>query len=90
VHSGKRHRAGAGSAPEGQSAAAFAARCRRLPLRRPAGLSELCATRRFLLAAKSVTGQLSILDGGDCLADDLREEGLLPASFGRLTGDMAA
>ncbi|MBC6416283.1 MAG: SDR family oxidoreductase [Rhodospirillales bacterium] len=76
--------------PGGQSAAAFAARCRRLPLRRPADLPEICAALRFLLAAKSVTGQLLTLDGGDRLADDLREEGLFPASFGRLTGDTAA
>lgn len=54
--------------PFGQSAAEFRERCRRLPLGRPAALDEIAAALRFLIAAKSVTGQLLALDGGDHLA----------------------
>jgi len=54
--------------PEGQSAAEFRERCTRLPLGRPAALGEITAALRFLIAAKSVTGQLLALDGGDHLA----------------------
>ncbi|GAB5470018.1 MAG: SDR family oxidoreductase [Rhodospirillales bacterium] len=55
--------------PDGQTEAQFEARCQRLPLRRPADLAEICGALRFLLAAKSVTGQMLALDGGDHLAD---------------------
>jgi len=51
----------------GQSAEAFRERYRRSPLRRPAGLAEICTALRFLIAAKSVTGQMIALDGGDHL-----------------------
>ncbi len=54
--------------PQGQSEAEFAQRCTRLPLGRPAALTEIAAALRFLIAAKSVTGQLLALDGGDHLA----------------------
>ena len=52
----------------GQTEAEFAQRCTRLPLGRPAALAEIAAALRFLIAAKSVTGQLLALDGGDHLA----------------------
>lgn len=54
--------------PRGQTEAEFAQRCTRLPLGRPAALEEIAAALRFLIAAKSVTGQLLALDGGDHLA----------------------
>lgn len=54
--------------PRGQTAAEFVERCSRLPLGRPAALAEITAALRFLIAAKSVTGQLLALDGGDHLA----------------------
>ena len=54
--------------PRGQSEAEFAARTTRLPLGRAAALGEIAAALRFLIAAKSVTGQLLALDGGDHLA----------------------
>lgn len=54
--------------PRGQSEAEFAQRCTRLPLGRPAALEEIAAALQFLLAARSVTGQLLALDGGDHLA----------------------
>jgi len=54
--------------PRGQSDAEFAQRTTRLPLGRPAALEEITAALRFLVAAKSVTGQLLALDGGDHLA----------------------
>ncbi len=51
----------------GQSLAQFEERCRRLPLQRPASLEEVCDTVRFLLRARSLTGQIIALDGGDHL-----------------------
>jgi NAD(P)-dependent dehydrogenase (short-subunit alcohol dehydrogenase family) len=54
--------------PEGQSEAEFRERSQRLPLRRAAALSEITAALGFLIDAKSVTGQLLALDGGDHLA----------------------
>ena len=52
----------------GQSDADFKARCRRLPLQRPATAQEVAETVRFLISVTSVTGQLVALDGGDHLA----------------------
>lgn len=54
--------------PRGQTEAEFAQRTTRLPLGRAAALAEIAAALRFLIAAKSVTGQLLALDGGDHLA----------------------
>jgi NAD(P)-dependent dehydrogenase (short-subunit alcohol dehydrogenase family) len=54
--------------PAGQSEAEFERRAERLPLGRAAALSEITAALGFLIDAKSVTGQLLALDGGDHLA----------------------
>lgn len=54
---------------EGQSAEEFRARCARLPLQRPASLAECCATVRFLIAQRAITGQMIALDGGDHVLD---------------------
>ncbi|HKY93794.1 MAG TPA: SDR family oxidoreductase, partial [Kiloniellales bacterium] len=54
--------------PDGQSEAEFLRRAERLPLGRAAALSEITAALGFLIDAKSVTGQLLALDGGDHLA----------------------
>ena len=54
--------------PAGQSEAEFERRTERLPLRRAAALSEITAALGFLIDAKSVTGQILALDGGDHLA----------------------
>ena len=51
----------------GQSEADFAERCRRLPLEHPPSLAEVSAALQFLLQARSVTGQMLALDGGDHL-----------------------
>lgn len=55
-------------AQRGQSDEEFKRRCARLPLQRPASLDEVCQTVQYLIAMKSVTGQLIALDGGDHLA----------------------
>lgn len=52
----------------GQSEAEFEARCAGLPLKRPAAPAEIAAALRLLIAAKSMTGQMIALDGGDHLA----------------------
>jgi NAD(P)-dependent dehydrogenase (short-subunit alcohol dehydrogenase family) len=52
---------------QGQSDADFAARSAALPLGAGAGMAEIAAALRFLLAAGSVTGQMIGLDGGDHL-----------------------
>ena len=49
----------------GQTEDEFRARCARLPLQRPASLSEACDSVRFLIAQRAITGQLIALDGGD-------------------------
>lgn len=59
----------------GQTAEEFAVRCAGLPLQRPASPAEIAAALRFLLAAKSVTGQLLALDGGDHLARPAQRQG---------------
>ena len=51
----------------GQSEADFAERCRQLPLETAPRLAEICAALQFLLAARSMTGQMLGLDGGDHL-----------------------
>ena len=52
---------------KGQSDADFAERCRQLPLEEAPRLAEICAALQFLLAARSMTGQMIGLDGGDHL-----------------------
>ncbi len=52
---------------KGQSVEEFRARCARLPLQRPASLSEACDAVRFLIAQRAITGQMIALDGGDHL-----------------------
>jgi NAD(P)-dependent dehydrogenase (short-subunit alcohol dehydrogenase family) len=47
-----------------QSEADFERECRSMPLGRGATEDEICAAIRFLLEAKSVTGQMIALDGG--------------------------
>ena len=49
----------------GQTEEDLRARCSHLPLQRPASLSEVCDTVRFLLSQKAITGQMIALDGGD-------------------------
>ena len=49
----------------GQTEEQFRARCARLPMQRPASLTEACETIRFLIAQRAITGQLIALDGGD-------------------------
>ncbi|MCY6382209.1 SDR family oxidoreductase [Hoeflea prorocentri] len=51
--------------PKGQTIEEFRARCARLPMRRPASLSEACETVRFLISQRAITGQMIALDGGD-------------------------
>ncbi|MBN8996042.1 MAG: SDR family oxidoreductase [Rhizobiales bacterium] len=51
-----------------QSAAEFAAKVANLPLQRSPELAEFGRTVRFLWDAKSVTGQIIALDGGEHLA----------------------
>lgn len=51
----------------GKSAADYDSAIASLPLRRGTSPEEICATLRFLLAAKSVTGQMIALDGGQHL-----------------------
>ena len=51
----------------GQSDADFAARCALLPLAVAPSLDEVCTALQFLLAARSMTGQMIALDGGDHL-----------------------
>ncbi len=53
--------------PKGQTIEDFRERCARLPLKRPASLSEVCQALRFLVSQKSMTGQIIALDGGDHL-----------------------
>ena len=50
-----------------QSAAQFAAQARRVPLGAPVGVSEIAAAVRFILEARSLTGQMIALDGGQHL-----------------------
>ena len=60
--------------PRGQTDEQFRARCGRLPLKTPASLEEICGALHFLVSARSVTGQMIALDGGDHLV------GFQPAS----------
>ncbi len=76
--------------PLGQTEAQFESRCQRLPLGRPASLEEICAALRFLIAAKSVTGQMLALDGGNHLADYRSQHPSLPPSIRSMTGNTAA
>ena len=50
-----------------QSDADFARQCRQTPLRHGPALEEIALTLRFLLAARSITGQMIALDGGQHL-----------------------
>jgi len=52
----------------GESDAAFAAHCARLPLGRGTSPAEICAALRFILAAPAMTGQMIALDGGEHLS----------------------
>ena len=45
----------------------FERRCERLPLQRPASLSDICDAVQFFLNVQSVTGQVLALDGRDHL-----------------------
>lgn len=51
----------------GQSATDFAARVAGLPLRQSASPAEIATALRFIIAARSMTGQMIGLDGGDHL-----------------------
>jgi NAD(P)-dependent dehydrogenase (short-subunit alcohol dehydrogenase family) len=50
-----------------QSAAQFAAQSARLPLGRGTTPDDICAALRFILATRSLTGQMIALDGGQHL-----------------------
>ncbi len=50
-----------------QTAADFQAQCESLPLGIGTSPEEICAAARFLLAARSMTGQMIALDGGEHL-----------------------
>ena len=50
-----------------QSAAQFAAQARSVPLGAPVAVSEIAAAVRFILEARSLTGQMIALDGGQHL-----------------------
>ena len=52
---------------KGQTMEDFRQRCERLPLKHPASMDEICQAIRFLINARSVTGQMIALDGGDHL-----------------------
>jgi NAD(P)-dependent dehydrogenase (short-subunit alcohol dehydrogenase family) len=49
----------------GQTEEEFRARCACLPMQRPATLSEVCASVLFLIAQRTIIGQMITLDGGD-------------------------
>lgn len=51
-----------------QTADQFARQAASVPLQRPAELSEFAAAMRFLIAARSFTGQMLALDGGQHLS----------------------
>src|SRR5919108_1943120 len=53
--------------PPGASETRIAAMRRAMPLRRGAGVEEICACVRFILATPSLTGQMIALDGGQHL-----------------------
>ncbi|CCQ74859.1 SDR family oxidoreductase [Magnetospira sp. QH-2] len=50
-----------------QSEQQFETQWRAMPLQRPAGLDEICAAVRFILAAPAMTGQMIALDSGQHL-----------------------
>ena len=50
-----------------QSPEQFARQCRSLPLGRAGSPEEICLAVQFLLAARSMTGQMIALDGGQHL-----------------------
>jgi NAD(P)-dependent dehydrogenase (short-subunit alcohol dehydrogenase family) len=52
---------------ERQTAEQFVAQCRGMPLHRGTGPDEIAAALRFILDAKSMTGQMIALDGGQHL-----------------------
>ena len=58
----------------GRSQAEFDSATARLPLGRGSSPSEICQALRFLLACKSITGQMVALDGGQHLADRRRSD----------------
>ena len=51
----------------GVSRADFEAAAAKMPLGRGTDPEEICAALRFLLATKSITGQMIALDGGEHL-----------------------
>jgi NAD(P)-dependent dehydrogenase (short-subunit alcohol dehydrogenase family) len=53
--------------PPGASEASMDAMRRAMPLRRGAGVDEICACVRFILATPALTGQMIALDGGQHL-----------------------
>jgi NAD(P)-dependent dehydrogenase (short-subunit alcohol dehydrogenase family) len=53
--------------PSGASEESMDAMRRAMPLRRGAGVEEICACVRFILATPSLTGQMIALDGGQHL-----------------------
>ncbi|MEM6463771.1 MAG: SDR family oxidoreductase [Pseudomonadota bacterium] len=60
---------------KGQTIEAFRARCAQLPMQRPASLSEICSSIRFLIAQRAITGQMIALDGGDHMVADHKGTG---------------
>jgi NAD(P)-dependent dehydrogenase (short-subunit alcohol dehydrogenase family) len=54
-------------ASQHQTAAQFARQCQSVPLQRAAGLDEMLAAVKFILATPSLTGQMIALDGGQHL-----------------------
>ncbi|HMB75242.1 MAG TPA: SDR family oxidoreductase [Kiloniellaceae bacterium] len=60
----------------GGTQADFDAATARLPLGRGTTPAEICEALHFLLACKSITGQMIVLDGGHHLAGRRRNEGL--------------
>jgi len=50
-----------------QTSEQFIAQCRNMPLQRGTGPDEIAAALRFILDAKSMTGQMIALDGGQHL-----------------------
>lgn len=52
---------------ENQTAEQFATQCQNTPLQQGGTLEDICATARFFCQAKSVTGQMIAVDGGQHL-----------------------
>ncbi len=63
---------------ERQSDAHFERQWRAIPLQRPTDPAEICATIRYILATRALTGQMIALDGGEHLGWAQPSRGVVP------------